>query len=532
MQYHTAQSLQNPPNNSQQIPPQTATTPQQTQPQAQPTQPEKKSKTGLTIIVSIIVLGLIGGVAYMTYNLGKSEPDDETSVQQQDSGVQVPIAFPYTINDTGQTYCFDDSIGIECPDETGNYYGQDAQYERSPMSFQDNGDGTTTDLNTGLMWTQDPGDKADYDDAIANVKGYDLAGYDDWRVPTIKELYSLINFNGTDPSAETGDDTSSITPFIDTDFFAFYFGDTENGERIIDSQWVTSSIYESDVMNGEECFFGVNFADGRIKCYPTRAGKVYFAIYVRGNSDYGNNDLADNEDGTITDSATGLMWTQDGTGEGVTWQDALLYCEEMDWAGYDDWRLPNAKELQSIVDYSRSPDTTDSPAIDPLFTVAMITNEANQEDYPFYWTGTTHISYPNRGQAGVYISFGRALGYMNGKWMDVHGAGAQRSDPKTGDPEDYPTGHGPQGDARRIYNYARCVRSDDVKIVSGEVPPATQSPTDTQQAPQQDSGEEPPQEAIDACSGKQQDDDCSFQAPSEMITGVCRMIENVLACVP
>ena len=42
--------------------------------------------------------------------------------------------------------------------------------------------------------------------------------------------------------------------------------------------------------------------------------------------------------------------------------------------------------------------------------------------------------------------------------MDVHGAGAQRSDPKTGNAGDYPQGHGPQGDVIRIDNYARCVR--------------------------------------------------------------------------
>jgi len=50
------------------------------------------------------------------------------------------------------------------------------------------------------------------------------------------------------------------------------------------------------------------------------------------------------------------------------------------------------------------------------------------------------------------------MGYMNGLWMDVHGAGAQRSDPKDGDPADYPEGHGPQGDAVRIFNYVRAVR--------------------------------------------------------------------------
>jgi hypothetical protein len=42
--------------------------------------------------------------------------------------------------------------------------------------------------------------------------------------------------------------------------------------------------------------------------------------------------------------------------------------------------------------------------------------------------------------------------------MDVHGAGCQRSDPKVGDPSQYPTGFGPQGDVIRIYNFVRCVR--------------------------------------------------------------------------
>lgn len=49
---------------------------------------------------------------------------------------------------------------------------------------------------------------------------------------------------------------------------------------------------------------------------------------------------------------------------------------------------------------------------------------------------------------------------MNNAWIDVHGAGAQRSDPKTGDPNDYPNGRGPQGDAIHIYNYIRPVRTE------------------------------------------------------------------------
>jgi hypothetical protein len=43
--------------------------------------------------------------------------------------------------------------------------------------------------------------------------------------------------------------------------------------------------------------------------------------------------------------------------------------------------------------------------------------------------------------------------------IDVHGAGCQRSDPKDGDPADYPSwGHGPQGDVRRVFNHVRLVR--------------------------------------------------------------------------
>ena len=51
--------------------------------------------------------------------------------------------------------------------------------------------------------------------------------------------------------------------------------------------------------------------------------------------------------------------------------------------------------------------------------------------------------------------------------QDVHGAGAQRSDPKIGDPDDYPYGHGPQGDVIRIYNYVRCVREVTEDPVEG-----------------------------------------------------------------
>jgi hypothetical protein len=126
------------------------------------------------------------------------------------------------------------------------------------------------------------------------------------------------------------------------------------------------------------------------------------------------------------------------------------------------------------VDYTHSPAASNSAAINPVFTCSAITDEGGEKDYPFYWSSTTHANMMNGGNA-AYVAFGEALGWMemppnsgNYNLLDVHGAGAQRSDPKTGDPANWPYGHGPQGDVIRIFNYARMVRDVDTATGLGE----------------------------------------------------------------
>jgi hypothetical protein len=399
----------------------------------------------------------------------QSLPKEETTEEQITSTPMVDeeasTDYVYAIVDTGQVECYDDTTEVVCSTANTAFLGQDAQYSGNTPSYTDNADGTITDNVTGLMWQKDPGEKMTYTQAVAGAKSFDLVGYSDWRLPTIKELYSLILFNGVDPSGWNGTDTSKLVPFID-DVFTFKYGDTDDGERIIDSQFATSTKYVSTTMNGDDTMFGVNFADGRIKGYGLRLrgqDKTFFVIYVRSNPNYGINDFVDNGNGTITDKATGMTWIQNDSESSMDWEEALKYCENLEFAELDDWRLPNVKELQSIVDYSRSPDTTNSAAVSTVFNATQVTNEADQSDYPAYWSSTTHANMRN-GMNAAYVNFGRSMGYMNGSWLDVHGAGAQRSDPKTGDPAAYPTGHGPQGDAIRIYNYARCVRSGNVTL--------------------------------------------------------------------
>ena len=423
---------------------------------------------------------------------------------------------PYPVVSTGQANCYDNRSEITPPKPGQPFYGQDAQFHSHPASYGISADGLSVrDDVTGLTWQRSP--DTDGDGALtrkdkltlaqaqalpAKLNASKFGGFSDWRLPSIKELYSLFDARGTDPSGPSHADTSTLTPFIDTKYFPFAYGDTRTGERVIDSQYASSTRYVGKGARGFDKLFGVNFADGRIKGYDLQmpgggVEKTFFVQCVRGNPGYGKNDFRDNGDGTVTDRATGLMWAKADSGKGMNWQEALAWVQQRNvekFLGHGDWRLPSVKELQSIVDYTRCPDTTHGPAIDPVFHCTAITNEERKPDYPFYWSATTHAGLQGGG-AAMYVAFGRAAGWMSARavaggppergagsgrgpgaggptqgivpqaqnagdyhYVDIHGAGAQRSDPKAGDPAMFPHGRGPQGDVIRIANYVRLVR--------------------------------------------------------------------------
>lgn len=83
----------------------------------------------------------------------------------------------------------------------------------------------------------------------------------------------------------------------------------------------------------------------------------------------------DHGDGTVTDACTGLMWQQETTPDTYAWCEGLEYCENLTLAGHDDWRLPNVRELQSVVDYSLF-----DPPIDPVFGTVS----------DWYWSSTSY----------------------------------------------------------------------------------------------------------------------------------------------
>ncbi|NQY94999.1 MAG: DUF1566 domain-containing protein [Campylobacteraceae bacterium] len=390
----------------------------------------------------------------------------------------------YTIVDTGQTNYYNNNSYVSKPQINDSYFGQDASYLGFQENYTNNKNGTISDNTTGLMWQKTFSNKLSWNEALNYANNSKLAGYSDWRIPTIKELYSLINFSGVTGSGSSKSSSvpNNAKPYINTSYFDFEYSPTN---RYIDAQYWTQTDYVSTTMNGAKTFFGVNFADGRIKGYPkynkgNRGSTAFYLRLVRGNKEYGKNKFRDQNDGSIYDEATQLTWMKYDSGAdsfqslrikgALNWEKALGFCENINYAGSSNWRLPNAKELQSIVDYSKSPDRTNSAAINGLFHTTAIKNNNAQTDYPFYWTSTTHLDGRQLGDSAVYIAFGRAMGYMSDrrtntkKLLDVHGAGAQRSDPKSGDASQFQFGRGPQGDVISINNYVRCVRDEITKI--------------------------------------------------------------------
>jgi hypothetical protein len=342
--------------------------------------------------------------------------------------------------DTMQDQCFDlAGLAIACPAKSEALYGQDAQHPRLAAAYTDNGDGTVIDTNTGFVWQKTPEpDRLQFADAIGYCAALELGGLSNWRVPTIKELYSLADFRGELLKPEEG----SPTPYLDTTAFDFDYPDAR---MIFAGQYWSSTLYvKGPIMNGQnQGAFGFNFADGHIKAYGTGLdfftgeaaassglangpadGKApgNFVRCVSGEEGvYGVNAFVDNADGTVTDAATGRMWQQVDDGTRREWAEALAYCEALDLGGHQDWYLPNSKELQSIVDYDKS----GFPAIDEAFF--GITQDSETLDY---WTSTTFGDI--KSHANVIV-FGKALSKAGDQteYTDWHGAGAQRSSIKT-----------------------------------------------------------------------------------------------------
>jgi hypothetical protein len=292
------------------------------------------------------------------------------------------LSFALILPDTGQDLCYDlegiicDESHMEgpnqvcdsdpyCPEEGEDFYGQDAHYTIHPPDLTDNGNGTVTDNLTGLVWEQKTVESEQgiytFSEAVSYCDNLSLGGSDDWRVPTRREFSTLLNLG-------------TISPALDTDYFPDYTYTAPNGVYY----W-TSSEYHDDPSQ----VWKIQISFGISEAITTQA-PPYKVRCVRGDTEP-EPSYTDNDNGTVTDNNTALMWEQKTADGGsrdkewtYTWKDALAYCEDLILGGFSDWRLPNPKELDRIVDLERS-----DPAVDTTY----FPNTKNN----FYWTGTTCV---------------------------------------------------------------------------------------------------------------------------------------------
>ncbi|WP_372773794.1 DUF1566 domain-containing protein [Mangrovibacterium sp.] len=393
----------------------------------------KNDKTKpISFVLEAMTILVLGSLFAACHDNDENSGDKAAESPQVENYIQVA---------TGQTTLYDADGEVIASLNIGDpLYGQDANYlSGKTMSYTNNGDGTITDNNTGLMWQGVPSSE-DYtwQEAVDYCNELELGGYDDWRMPSCKELYSISDF-------------SSGWPYLNTNYFTLASGKVSKNEQF----WSSNYYVGVTVEGGSNAAFGVNHVTGHIKAYSAKSSGPVGGKYVRAvrGDDYGVNDYTNNGDRTITDNASGLMWAQDDSGEGMDWQDALAYAEGSEYAGYTDWRLPNVKELQGIVDYGYSPSATDAskvgPAINPLFNCTPIVNEAGNDDYGYYWTGTSaNFKSGQPYYYAWYVAFGMAV---DSDGDDFHGAGGVRFDTKY---EGGPLGEG----GERYYNYVRLVR--------------------------------------------------------------------------
>lgn len=225
--------------------------------------------------------------------------------------------------------------------------------------IQPTADGRVIDTSTGLVWkrcmegqtwsgTTCTGNAAQYTYTQASALKVSFAGQSDWRVPTVRELQSIVDYSASMPAISSTTFPNAVAPDGITWSSSVILGYSSKN-------WLVGFNYgtlENDFNSGTLNYHGVRLVRGGLS--------TGLLDMTRPSTDY-----VDAGDGTVTHTPTGLIWQRCMAGQvwsaGVcmgsprtyTWDQAIALTSN--FAGKADWRVPSVAELVSLVDYTNTP---------------------------------------------------------------------------------------------------------------------------------------------------------------------------------
>ncbi len=247
-------------------------------------------------------------------------------------------------------------------------FGEDNDYSINTPYFYNNLNGTLSDTITGLMWQRVDGGEMTIENATIYADTLTLGGFTDWRLPTAREGFSILNLQNNNPALNT-------TYFGNTN--AEYWWTSERQANDATKIWCTNA--GGGIGNHPKA---ETISAGGTKKFHTRAVRTAHTPTTFSTR------FIDNGDGTITDNTTDLVWLKTPNTAILTWEEALAYAENLNFANANNWRLPNIKELQSL---------TDAALLNPCVSATAFPTIGVKK----YWSST---SLPNQTTRAWYLS--------------------------------------------------------------------------------------------------------------------------------
>jgi hypothetical protein len=361
---------------------------------------------------------------------------------------------------TGVTTCYADDLPVACPAPGMPFHGQDGNYRAGrPRDFDivqpvpgDPATWYTVDYATGLVWQYlpDPRRKT-WREALHEAWRLELGGHDDWRLPNISELLSLLSF---EPGGPVLDPAFFALELDDPRYTTFWSATTFPVEGVASEGLVVDfgrgTVHTSakdpgyqpayaravrslpPLQNGDlngdgnvdlsdavrllsHLFLGAPGAElrgpvrglpatGQIDCFDASERIACASLDVdESAAEYSGQDghvrAGASRSFTLVkpdptspstwytvDRGTGLAWQYGEHLVPLTFKGALQYCESLELGGFDDWRLPNVRELQSIADYGRY------PSVDPAFFGVASRGLEGGDNWEF-WTASPGLNF-------------------------------------------------------------------------------------------------------------------------------------------